>query len=177
MQPFARCFANGALHIGREALSRLEPAADIVERGLETVRRIIAVQARDHVSLLIEEQYGGRELDTHRTRKVLFGTYLPIQAGHLAIPPDIYRQRDEVPPRLFDDARLREIGLHQGLAVRTAVLAEVDHQSLAFLRGVAHVLAKIEECFGEPGRDIDGVRARRLRMRRGRHYQHHKEGK
>ena len=61
-------------------------------------------------------------------------------------------------PRQIDDASFGKGGLHQQLAVGTAVLAEVNQQPLALCACLAHVFAEVEKRLDKPGRKLDRVR-------------------
>ena len=76
-------------------------------------------------------------------------------------------------PHLVDDARLAQVHLHQLLAVRAAVLAEVQHHALAFLRRLGGVLLDEQQRLGEPGRRF---LRRALRPRTARRPANHRIG-
>ncbi len=63
-----------------------------------------------------------------------------------------------MPARFLDDILLTEIDLHQLLAIRTAVLAEVDHHPLAGSSGFLDIVAQIEERILEPRGHDDFLR-------------------
>jgi hypothetical protein len=54
-----------------------QPLRRIVERGGETVRRVVAVDARDSIALLVEQQDGRRELYLEEFRQLFSRRTLP----------------------------------------------------------------------------------------------------
>jgi hypothetical protein len=73
-----------------------------------------------------------------------------------------------MPARLVDDCLLRKIRLHERLAIRTAVLAEVHEHALSLVRSIGYLFAEVEQRCSEPGRYVERVRRRVLRERRER---------
>jgi hypothetical protein len=69
------------------------------------------------------------------------------------------------PPHLVDDRALREVRHHELAAVRTTVLAEIDHDPPAVPGGVGEIVAEIEERLAEPRGNVDRVRRGILRLR------------
>ena len=55
VQTRARRLANGAAEVIGQRLAALEPRGDVIEHGLEALRRVIAVEAHHHRALLVEE--------------------------------------------------------------------------------------------------------------------------
>jgi len=130
-------------------------AGDPVEHGLEAVRRIVAVQPRHDPAALVEKDERRRELDFQEGRETLLGEFPSVGPGHLAVAPDVERNREEFLSRLVGDRLLAEVGQDQFLAVGAAVLFEENHEPLALARGLGHVFPEIEESLGEPRRQGD----------------------
>ena len=86
----------------------------------------IAVESRDHVAALVEEQKRRRELHAERCGQLLFAHDAAVDPRHFTVAPDVERDGDEMLARFLHDRALRKIGHHQLRAVRTAVLAEID---------------------------------------------------
>ena len=152
-------------HIFGERLRSFELGRRVIEHRLEPVRRIVAVEAHDHLAGFVEYQDCRCELNVQESGQCLLAHRLSVEPFHPAVTPDVERGRDEVLACLVDDRALREIGRHQHRAVRAAILPEVDEQPLVAARGVVDVFAKVEERRGEPARDIDCVRRWSLRER------------
>ena len=163
MQFFVRRLLHRSPHVVGEGLLSFHATRDVIDRRLEPVRGIVAVEAGDGASFFVQEKNGRSELHAHQPRKLFFADHFTVKHGHLAVAPDIECDRDEVAARLADDERLGEVGLHQRLAIWTAVLPEVEKEALSFLRCLAYVLAEIEQALAEPSRDVDGMRTCRLR--------------
>ena len=136
------------------------------------MRRLISVQPDDHLRLLIEEQQRRCELHTQGTAEGLLGHLAAVDPCHFPVAPQVEGHGDQVATGLVRDARFGECGLHQQLAVRTAILAEVDHQPLPVPRGVRDVFAKVEKRVGEPFRRFNDSRCRLAQSRRAKRKQH-----
>ncbi len=165
-QPRTGRIADMSGEVGGERHVPLVPAGHIIEHRFEPVRRIVAVEPRDNLAALVEEEKRGGELHVESPRQRFFAHRAPIDPGRLPVAPEVERDRDKMPAGFLDDAALGKIGRHERLTVRATVLAEIDHEPAMVARRVADIVAKVEERLGEPRRDVDGVRRGVLRRRR-----------
>ena len=87
VQARARGLSNGAAKIFRQRLASLEPRGHVIEHGLEALRWVIAIEARHHGALLVEEKESRRELHLEQTRELLFGHDAAVDPGDFAVAP------------------------------------------------------------------------------------------
>jgi hypothetical protein len=140
------------LHELGEGDPLLQPPRDIVERRVEPGRRVVAVEPQRNLALLVEKHQRRRELHAQAGRELLLGRRAAVGPHHFAVAPDVERQRDEMPAHALHRLGLAEVHFEQPLAIRAAVLAEVEHHALLLLRRVGHVLRQVKQRLGEPGR-------------------------
>ena len=131
VKPIACCLPGYRSHVVGKRKFLLHASSHIIQHGRELVWRVIAVEARNDRSSLVEEQQRRRELDVEEPRELLLAHAPAVHPGHLAVTPNVQCDRDEVLARLAHDGPLREIDLHQPLAIGATFLAEIRHHALA----------------------------------------------
>ena len=116
-------------------------AGRAIERGLEVVRLVVPVQPQGHIAALVEKQDRRGELHLEPRGELLLRSQGAVGPRDLAIAPDIERERHEVLLRFPGDLGLPEIHFQEPLAIRAAILAEVEEHALLLRRGFGDVLA------------------------------------